>query len=47
MAGFVSLMYGTSSIWPPLAVVVGFVVAAATLVALFFTPAAYLILVSN
>lgn len=43
MAGFVPLMYGASNIWPPMAVVIGFGVAGATVIALFFTPAAFLI----
>ncbi len=44
MAGFVPLMYGASNIWPPMAVVIGFGVAGGTVIALFFTPAAFLIL---
>lgn len=43
MAGFIPLMYGASNIWPPMAVVIGFGVAGATVIALFFTPAAFLI----
>lgn len=44
MAGFIPLMFGASNIWPPMAVVIGFGVAGATVVALFFTPAAFLVL---
>lgn len=44
MAGFLPLVFGVSNIWPPMAVVIGFGVTGATAIALFFVPAAYLLI---
>jgi multidrug efflux pump subunit AcrB len=44
MAGFLPLLFSASNIWPPMAVTIGFGVAGATILALFFTPCAYILL---
>jgi multidrug efflux pump subunit AcrB len=45
MIGFVPLIAGGGGFWPPLAVPIAGGVAGATLLALYFIPSAYLLLV--
>lgn len=47
MVGFLPLLYSASNIFPPMGVTIGFGVGGATIIALYFTPAAYIFLQST
>jgi multidrug efflux pump subunit AcrB len=47
MFGFVPLILGGGGFWPPLAVAIAGGVVGATLLAIYFIPAAYLLLATN
>jgi multidrug efflux pump subunit AcrB len=47
MAGFIPLVLGGGEFWPPVAIVIAGGVAGATILALYFVPSLYLLIVAN